>query len=90
LLANSVTGPLRAMRFASKDWASPSVLRKAGRQKKTRQSAGQEGEARWREPASDVQGMPQRAQRSFLHRFAEGRVGVDGAGDVFQASAHFQ
>ena len=34
--------------------------------------------------------MPQRTQRGFLHGFAQGRVSVDGAGDVFQASPHFQ
>ncbi len=37
---------------------------------------------------SDVQGVSQRAQGGFLDRFAEGRMGVDGAGDVFQAGAH--
>ena len=37
-----------------------------------------------------VQRMPQRTQRRFLHGFAQGRVRVDGAGDVFQAGAHFQ
>ena len=37
-----------------------------------------------------MQRMPQRAQRRFLHGFTQGRVGVDGAGDVFQAGAHFQ
>src|SRR5688572_21231411 len=36
----------------------------------------------------DVQGVAERAQGSFLDGFAEGRVGVDGAADVFQAGAH--
>ena len=37
-----------------------------------------------------VQRVAQRPQRRFLHRFTQGRVGVDGAGHVFQACAHFQ
>ena len=37
-----------------------------------------------------MQRMPQRTQRRFLHRFAQRRMGVDGAGDVFQSGAHFQ
>jgi hypothetical protein len=28
--------------------------------------------------------MPQRAQRRFLHRFAQRRMGMDGAANVFQ------
>ena len=32
-----------------------------------------------------MQRMPQRPQRRFLDRLTQGRVGVDGAGYVFQA-----
>ena len=36
-----------------------------------------------------VQRMPQCAQGGFLHGFTQCRVGVNGAGNVFQAGAHF-
>ena len=37
-----------------------------------------------------VQRMPQRTHSGFLHGFTQGRVRVNGAGDVFQAGTHFQ
>ncbi|MCY1180684.1 hypothetical protein D9M73_211450 [compost metagenome] len=39
---------------------------------------------------SDMQGVAQRAQGGFLHRFTQRGVGMNGAGHIFQARAHFQ
>ena len=37
-----------------------------------------------------VQRVAEGSQRRFLYRFAECRMRVDGAGNVFQPGAHFQ
>jgi hypothetical protein len=38
----------------------------------------------------NMQRMPQRPQRRLLHGLTQCRVGVDGAGHVFQRRAHLQ
>ena len=40
--------------------------------------------------ASHMQRLPQRPQRRLLHRLAQGRMRVDGVGDVFQLRAHLE
>ena len=37
-----------------------------------------------------MQRLAQCLERGFLHRFAQGGVGVDGVGHILQARAHFQ
>ncbi len=38
---------------------------------------------------SDMQRVAESAKRRFLHRLSQRRMGMDGAGDIFQAGAHF-
>lgn len=68
--------------------ARPHARKKPKKDPRHLSAAGQIGRSRF--SVLQVQGVTKRPQCGFLDRFAQGWMGMDGARDIFQASAHFQ